>query len=308
MKNISPAQIAWLKANPSPLRVELLGIGLPNGQNIYCVIGGAADLTYSGQTYRATANGAWARGTVTSEAMRGALKSNSMTLSVTAPETVMYSGTLVPMSQSFIAGVWDAATVTVTAVYMPAGQWGTVEVAMVVFAGMVSDSTQTGRSKGALTCQDWLYLANLNVPKRVIQPGCFNTFGDAACTFSLASIGIANTVGAGFTPVTIPAGTAWPSADARGNSISASYSGAGYFANGKITWTSGNNAGFTSHVASFSGGVLTLSYPPPFPIAQGDGFTAYAGCQKTITDCTQRWGNQNFFAGFPFTPPPEKSV
>jgi len=309
VKNISPTQIAWLAANPDRYRVDLLTITLPNGQIMRAVCGGAADLAYGGNTYFATANGSWSRGRETSEAMRGEIKSQSVDLTVSAAEGVVYPGTSVPMQETFALGVWDAATVALTSISMPAGQWGTVEIALQGFTGMVSECRKTGRSTATLTCQDWLYLANQQVPKRVIQPGCFNTFGDSSCTFTL--IGFANTVGAGFTGVIIPPASSWPATDSRGNSLSGNYSGAGYFANGKVKWTSGQNSGFFSHIASqqsITGATLVLASPPPFPITLGDGFTAYGGCQKTLGDCTVRWGNAAHFLGFPFVPPPEHSV
>lgn len=307
MKNVSPSFVAWLAANASCSRADLLQIVLPNGQTLRAAMGAMDDVSWGGNAYPASSNGVWTRGRVTSEAMRGDLKSNSVTLDVVAPSTVLFPGTSVPLSESFIVGAWDAATVTITTVYMPLGQWNTIEGSMVLFAGMISDARATGRSKGTLTAQDWLYLADQQVPKRVIQPGCFNTFGDTACGFNLPGIGINNTVGSGFAPTSIPPASAWPSTDARGNSISAQYNGVGYFANGKLIWTSGQNAGFYSHILSH-GSNLILAAAPPFSIALGDSFTAFAGCQKTLADCKARWGNQANFAGFPFVPPPEHSV
>lgn len=307
MKNVSPTLVSWLAANRNCYRIDLLEISLPNGQVLRAACAAGADVTWGGNLYPCTANGSWARGSVTSEAMLGELKSNSMSLSVVAPDSVVFPGTSVPISKSFVNGVWDGATVTLTTVYMPAGQWGVIEGYMACNAGVVSDAQATGRSKGTLTVQDPLYLANQQVPKRLIQPGCFATFGDSACTFDLRTIGINNTVAAGFGPTSIPVASAWPSADARGNSISAQYSGVGYFAGGKLKWTSGQNAGFYSHIVSH-GATLILAAAPPFPVAVGDGFTAYAGCQKTITDCTNRWGKQANFLGMPWVPPPEHAV
>ncbi|MDE2102351.1 MAG: phage BR0599 family protein [Patescibacteria group bacterium] len=312
MKNITPELKAWLLTAPPHLRVELLEIALTNGQTLRAVAGSGADIlagVFDANTYYATAAGSWTAGADTSELMLGELRSNSVRLDVAAP-SVYFPGTTTPMSQSFVTGAWDAAAVTITVLYFPPGPLTAANLkgSLVRFKGMVSDAQPTGRSKGTLTVQDYLYLANIQVPKRVIQPGCFNTFGDTACAFSLSSVGLANTVGAGSTPVVIVPGTAFPSTDARSNSISASYSGVGYFAGGKLKWTSGQNSGLYSHIQSYTGGSLVLSAAPPFAIATGDGFTAYAGCQKTLSDCKGRWANQANFAGFPFVPPPEHSA
>lgn len=306
MKNVTSAEIAWLAANPSNYRVDVLEMTLPNGQTLRAALGGA-DVIWSGATYPATANGAWERGAVESEAMFE-LGSKSVTLNVVAAAGVNYPGTTVEMASSFINGAWDGATVTLTTLYAPFGQWNNWQVSMVLFGGMVSQLERTGRSKATLTVQDWLYLANLQVPMRIIQPSCFATFGDNRCTFVLSAIGIANTVGAGSTAVEIIPGSAWPAADSRGNSITGSFSGQNYFDNGKIAWASGNNAGFTSHVQSqLTGGDLVLTAPTLFPMATGDAFTAYAGCSKQLSDCKQRWANQANFAGFPFVGVPENA-
>lgn len=306
MKNVTQAEINWLAANPSAYRVDVLEMTLPNGQTLRAAMAGA-DVVWNGAAYPATASGVWERGAVESQAMFD-LSSKSMPLTVFAGALVYYPGTTVPMAASFIGGAWDGAKVTVTTLYAPFGDWNNWQVSMVLFGGMVSQLERTGRSKATLTVQDWLYLANLQVPMRIIQPSCFATFGDARCAFVISAIGIANTVRSGSTAVEIIPGSAWPAADSRGNSITGSFSGQNYFDNGKIVWTSGNNSGFTSHVQSqLSNGDLVLTSPTLFPMASGDAFTAYAGCSKQLSDCKGRWANQANFAGFPFVGVPENA-
>lgn len=289
-------------------RVDLLSVVLPNGQTLRAVIGGDGDIVWSGNPYYAVASGVWSRGAVTSAAMFG-LSSHSLDLSVVAGDTVTFPGTGVPMAASFASGAWDGATVSITTAYMALGSYGQIAATMTLWAGMVSAVQRTGRSSATVSCQDWLYLCNLEVPRRVVQPSCFATFGDAACTFALAGIGVANTVAAGSTPVQIVPATAWPASDSLGNAVPGSYSGALYFDNGKLTWTSGKSAGFSSHIQAMQpNGTLVLTAAPPFAVAIGDGFTAYAGCQKSVTDCTQRWRNQAHFLGMPWIPVPEQAM
>lgn len=79
----------------------------------------------------------------------------------------------------------------------------------------------------------------------------------------------------------------------------------GYFAYGKVVWTSGVNKGFTNTVKTFAPGVVTLGLPTPNPIAVGDNYTIYAGCDKQFGTCRDRWNNIVHFRGEPFIPGPD---
>lgn len=77
-----------------------------------------------------------------------------------------------------------------------------------------------------------------------------------------------------------------------------------YFTNAKVTFTSGLNKGLSKEVLSHpGGGTLVLSQQMPFTIAVGDTFTAYAGCQKSIKDCNDKFSNiGNHWCGWPTLP------
>jgi uncharacterized phage protein (TIGR02218 family) len=81
---------------------------------------------------------------------------------------------------------------------------------------------------------------------------------------------------------------------------------AGWFALGRLTWTSGTNAGRTAEVASHtvSAGVrsLALLEAPVRPIAAGDDFVVQAGCDKRLETCRDRFANVVYFRGFPQIP------
>lgn len=79
----------------------------------------------------------------------------------------------------------------------------------------------------------------------------------------------------------------------------------GFFAYGKVVWTSGQNAGFTSIVKVFAPGVVTLGLPTPNPIAVGDTYTIYAGCDKQMGTCRDRYNNLVHFRGEPYIPGPD---
>jgi uncharacterized phage protein (TIGR02218 family) len=55
----------------------------------------------------------------------------------------------------------------------------------------------------------------------------------------------------------------------------------GFFNLGKVTWTSGDNAGAVSEVKEFIAGVFTLWTATLHPISAGDEYAATPGCDKT---------------------------
>lgn len=79
---------------------------------------------------------------------------------------------------------------------------------------------------------------------------------------------------------------------------------AGFFDAGKVVWTTGANAGLSMEVrAHTDGGTFELQEPMPFPIAEGDQFTAFVGCMKRYDeDCAGKFGNGIQFGGFKDVP------
>lgn len=76
----------------------------------------------------------------------------------------------------------------------------------------------------------------------------------------------------------------------------------GYFANGKITFTSGANAGLAMEIKEFTEGEFVLVLPMPYAIAPGDAYSAVAGCDKNFATCVARFGNAANFRGEPHVP------
>lgn len=78
--------------------------------------------------------------------------------------------------------------------------------------------------------------------------------------------------------------------------------GEDYFADGKVTWLTGDNAGTTFEVATHpdhATGLYTLSLhtETDFDIAAGDTFTLTAGCDKTFATCKAKFSNAANFGG-----------
>lgn len=80
----------------------------------------------------------------------------------------------------------------------------------------------------------------------------------------------------------------------------------GWFAEGRIVWTSGANAGLTDVAVDdrIVGGErrLTLRGDPGRAPADGDAFNIAAGCHKAFSTCKAKFANALNFRGFPHLP------
>jgi uncharacterized phage protein (TIGR02218 family) len=80
----------------------------------------------------------------------------------------------------------------------------------------------------------------------------------------------------------------------------------GWFTAGRLSWTSGANAGLAievkRHRVGESGVVLDLWQAMPEPLSVGDAFVVSAGCDKRFATCRDRFSNAVNFRGFPHMP------
>jgi uncharacterized phage protein (TIGR02218 family) len=81
----------------------------------------------------------------------------------------------------------------------------------------------------------------------------------------------------------------------------------GWFAHGRLAWTSGARAGTVATVSAVDdrpGGESTVALfePEMAGIAPGDAFTVHAGCDKRFETCRAKFSNGLNFRGFPHIP------
>ena len=130
---------------------------------------------------------------------------------------------------------------------------------------------------------------------RTFQHACDATLGDARCRVDLED------------PAYKGTGSVVALTDDRSFAASglASFD-TGWFALGRLSWTSGANAGRTAEVASHEVtdgiAVLTLLEAPVRAIAEADAFVVVAGCDKRLETCRDRFANVMNFRGFPHIP------
>lgn len=75
-----------------------------------------------------------------------------------------------------------------------------------------------------------------------------------------------------------------------------------YFAEGYVTFTSGDNANVTREVRIYESGEFTLYRPFPFEVDIGDAWKAVRGDDKTAATCQATFNNLVNFGGFPHLP------
>jgi uncharacterized phage protein (TIGR02218 family) len=75
----------------------------------------------------------------------------------------------------------------------------------------------------------------------------------------------------------------------------------GYFTQGTMMCTSGANIGVSRSIKTFANNIATPAQPFGNAVQEGDTFTFWRGCAKTMVAC-KAYNNMANFRGFPFLP------
>ena len=202
-----------------------------------------------------------------------------------------------------IEGALSAATIT--AEDIAAGRWdgATVETLLVNWRAPEQAAAIRSQTVGRITRADNRFVAELDGPEaaldriggRWFRRACDAELGDQRCGVDLDQPAL-KAVGAVAAAV---------SADTiRVTGLDAFT--AGWFAEGRLTATSGAVAGSTvrvlSHRVSGAGTELVLWRDGAGLPSPGDGFTILAGCDKRFPTCKAKFSNHLNFRGFPHLP------
>lgn len=130
---------------------------------------------------------------------------------------------------------------------------------------------------------------------RLFTARCSADLGDMHCKFDLSAAGLQG--GGSVTSILSTSTMIAAGLDAFSE---------GVFTGGKLTWTSGANDGLSveikEHRITSGHARLSLWQAMPEAIANGDGFTIAAGCDKRFATCRERFNNIVNFRGFPHIP------
>lgn len=186
------------------------------------------------------------------------------------------------------AGRYDAATVETWLV-----DWSDVSLRLLIARGTIGEVRREGQ---AFTAElRGLADALAQDSGRLYTARCNADLGDGRCRIDLT-----NSAYHGSGMVTATEGTsAFAVSGLDGFSE-------GWFAQGRLTWTGGANAGLSMEIKDhrlLSGEVrLSLWQAMAETVAVGDAFKVTAGCDKNFATCRDRFANSDNFRGFPQIP------
>lgn len=198
-----------------------------------------------------------------------------------------------------ISGILDSAQISEEDLKSGLYDHARIDVFMVNWADL-TQGTVTLRTGwlGEVTCASGKYIAELRGLHDLLQrrvgdtytPECRYDLGDGRCGINTTALTVSGSV----TGVTDQA-TFIDYMRTEADSL---------FNYGKLTWTSGDNQGLSMEVRKWDGVNLTFSLwlPMPNPIAIGDAYTVYAGCDKRFSTCKAKFSNAANFGGFPHLP------
>lgn len=185
-------------------------------------------------------------------------------------------------------GLFDGAQLNLGRFYMTT--YGDTSAGLLtVFTGRVG-KLEMDRTTIDFSINGFTELFNQPLPRNIYQANCLNTLYDSSCTINQATYAVNGSFSSGSTS----------------NSLNASLGQAtGYFSEGKIKFTSGVNNNLWRTVQLYTNGspsVIKINVPVYTPPSNGDTFTIYPGCNKTMATCSAKFSNLANFRGFPFIP------
>ena len=193
-------------------------------------------------------------------------------------------------AEALLAGVYDKAAVEMFVV-----DWGDLALpARVLRRGWVGEITQSG---GGFRTELRGLGQKLQGPLlEAFTPECRADFGDRRCKVDVEALKVAGAVTA------VTDGSLGAARDNRIFFAAGLRQPDGHFNYGRVRWTSGDNAGLSAEIRSYSPGRVELWEPMGFDIAAGDAFFIYPGCDKRAGTCSGRYGNIVNMRGEPHVP------
>lgn len=206
-----------------------------------------------------------------------------------------FASTLGITRADLFAGKFDGAAVEVW--LLPWGDDYDVQPARQIGGGTIGKVTQDGQAftMEALSASAYLKQRAL---LEVVTPTCRYELGETRCAVAVESMRVTGSV----TAVDATAVDVGDLTSRREFTDSARDEEDGWFDEGYITWTTGDNAGSVSHVKSFVGGLFVLWEALNYVISTTDEYTAIPGCDKRAATCTAKFDNLVNFGGFPTVP------
>lgn len=284
MKNVSPALLALLNSGSDFQQADLWTITLSGGSVIRWS-GADVPLSWSGNTFSL---GPLIERTNITEKI--GLEAVSMEVTISGDDSDTING--VPVIQFIAQRGFDGALVKLERAFFPS--WGDAITGVVLrFSGKVTSVNEVRGNSAKITVSSWIMLLDVSMPANLYQASCLHTVYDAGCKLAAASWSTNGTVSTTGTATSVTTGLAMTAND---------------FAQGKILFNTGANAGIQRGVKSNTTNNLVLVSPLPYVPAIGDQFTVFKGCDRTRNTCLNKFNNLLNYGGTDFVPVPEASL
>ena len=181
------------------------------------------------------------------------------------------------------SGTWDYAEVEIFEV-----NYADLTMGKNVLRSGTLGEVKAGRNKFVAELRGLMQAYSRTIV-RLTTKDCTADLGDARCKIPVNLWTVAGTVGSVTDNRVISDGNRTEVAD--------------WYTGGKLTFTSGLNAGLSMEVKQSAPGMLTLHERLPFEIVVGDAYLVAAGCTKrAFEDCRDKFNNYLNFRGFPDLP------
>jgi uncharacterized phage protein (TIGR02218 family) len=216
--------------------------------------------------------------------LTASLEVDTLDVAIETGQTTMLGP--IPFAHAAANGALDGASVKLERAFMAA--WGNVSATVHLFEGRVSGIDPKHTEVG-IQVKSLLEILDSKWPRNLYQPACCHQLYGSGCGKARASYQAAGTATGG-TATRINWQTGKP---------------AGYYDQGVIVFTSGQNLGARRTIKSSTASGVEISLPLPYPAKPGDAFQIVPGCDKTHAACKEKFGNANAFRGFPWVPKPE---
>lgn len=279
----------WLNTATAAIKTDLYTITLPSGA-VYRYTAGDRNISVGGNNY--ILGPVFER---SKYSLKVGIEVDTMTIDAWADDTITIGS--VTFIVAAASGILDGAKVRVERLFSDISN--VAKGAVLIFAGRVGE-VFTERGHATFEILSETERLNVKIPSAVYQPGCRHTLFDLNCGVvrTARKISKTATVGTGATRQTFT-----------GNFTATSASTVGYLTLGVVTFTSGANAGVSRTIKLHSGttadGVIEVITPWPFPIAIGDAFDTWPGCDKSKDTCNTKFSNGAKFSAEPFIPLPD---
>jgi uncharacterized phage protein (TIGR02218 family) len=188
-------------------------------------------------------------------------------------------------------GTFDGAYVSLDRLYSPE-PWqynmpniSTDYVLKARFFGRI-DVDEVKLTQATLTVKSPPDLLNAQLPRNLIKPSCLTRFCDSMCGLNKADFEHSVVAVAG---------------SSKGGVKIADGFANGYFTQGTMMCTAGANMGVSRSIKSFADNIAVPAQPFQNAVQEGDTFTFWRGCAKTMVAC-KAYSNMANFRGFPFLP------